>query len=309
MKPIDYLFISLVGYFTVSNIAIADPMEKGMAIIDYGYAKFTDSPYSGSIAVTPFNSKDGMDRFENSKYKLAYFKLVPHYAPQQHITTCGIASSIMLLNTVYAENKLTPPVSVTGSWVVPEEKEIYANVVWTEDNFFNSKINSVLSRDVVEGKIKVGGKYDVGVGLDKLARVLTLQGLQAEAHHVDQVSSNSLDQFRSLIKQITANASQYMMLNYNLLVASEIDGGHFSPVGAYDETSDSVLVLDTWSAFAPWVWINIYDLYQSMHTMDGKTYRGYILVNAKTAEKTESTAVQPKTNLNGLDSRSTLFYH
>jgi len=295
MKQTLFLCLSLLTVFSGINLVCAQTWEQDMTIINFGYAKYTFSPYSGAIVVTPFDSETGMERFQQSKFKKAFFKLAPHYAPQQHITTCGIASSVMVLNTIYAGNKLTPPVSVSGSWVAPEYKEVYANFVWTEENFFNSKIAGILSRDVVEGKTKVDGDYDVGVGLDKLAKVLSLQGLQSKAYHIDQVSNSGLDQFRSIIKQITANPDTFMIANYNLQIQSEIDGGHFSPIGAYDEISDSVLVIDTWSAFAPWVWINLYDLYHSLHTLDAKTYRGYILVDTKIAENPARAVTSPLT--------------
>lgn len=251
------------------------------SIYNYGYAKYTISPYSGSLAVTPFNSESGAARLSSSNYKQAFYQLAPHYSAQATITTCGIASAVMILNTVYANSQQTPPLSKSGSWYIPEDNAIDGNFTWTEENFFNAKVAGLLDKAIIEGKIKQNGKYNVGVGLDQLAKALNLQGLKAIDFHAISAESKDITQFRELVKQITAEPTQYMLVNYNLNVELKLDGGHFAPVAAYDQVSDSVLLLDPWNAVGPWTWIKLVDLYKSMNTQDGKVYRGYILVDAK----------------------------
>lgn len=249
-------------------------------IINYGYNKFVPSPYSGSIAVTTFDSTAGIEIFTNSQYKKAFFILAPHYSPQMDIASCGIASSVILLNTVYSNIGKTPPISKKGSWYVPEDNTLYGLFQWTESNFYNSKISHVLDREVVEGDKKLNNLYTLGVTLDQLTNVLNLQGLYAKAFHATDRENNSINAFRELVKQITANPTQYMLVNYNLNVYSTESGGHYSPVAAYDAGSDTVLILDTWAASNVWIWVKLVDLYKSMNTLDGLTYRGYILVSA-----------------------------
>lgn len=249
-------------------------------IYDYGYAKFTISPYSNTLAVTAYNSESGINRLTASQYKTAFYSLSTHYSPQSNILSCGIASAVIMLNTVYANIGKTPPLSKTGSWYIPEDNAIEGNFTWTEDNFFNDNVDGYLNKEVIYGREKVNGQYVVGVSLEQLTTALNLQGLTVTKVSVETATDVDIEAFRALLKQQLANPTKYIIVNYNLNVMSALNGGHFSPLAAYDQISDSALILDTWNAFAPWTWVKVYDLYKSMNTKDGNNYRGYILVNA-----------------------------
>lgn len=250
-------------------------------IVKSGYNKFVKNPYSHTIAVVPFDSDEGIALFNQSNFKKAFFKLAPHYSPQQDIASCGIASSVILLNTIYANNGKRPPMSVSGSWFVPEENTIYGQFTWTEENFYNYKIRDLLDRAVVEGDRKVKDRYDLGVTLNKLTHVLKRQGLKAKCYHAKSAHSEDIESFRTLVKQLMADPKKYIVVNYNLNAYLAESGGHFSPIAAYEECGDYVLILDTWAASNVWIWIKLPDLYKSMHTLDGDHYRGYILVQSK----------------------------
>lgn len=258
-------------------------INKNSTIYNYGYAKFTISPYSNTMAVTAYNTSEGITRLTQSQYKTAFYSLSTHYSPQENILSCGIASAAIILNTVYTNIGKTPPISVTGSWFIPEDNAIDGNFTWTENNFFNDKINGYLDKEVIYGRKKVDGKYQVGVTLEQLTNALNMQGLIAEKVNVESSTNEDIEVFREMLKKELANPTKYIIANYNLNVMSTLNGGHFSPLIAYDENSDSVLIMDTWNAFAPWTWVKVYDLYKSMNTKDGDTYRGYILINTNSA--------------------------
>ena len=67
-------------------------------------------------------------------------------------------------------------------------------------------------------------------------------------------------------------------MNYSRKALGQPGGGHISPVGAYDETSDSFLVMDVNPNRAPWVWITSDDLVAAMRTFDTVENRGYVLI-------------------------------
>jgi hypothetical protein len=266
-----------------SGGAVTTGAQAEPTIYNYGYAKFTVSSYSNTMAVTAYNTTEGISRLTSSQYKTAYYSLSTHYAPQSNILSCGIASAVIMLNTIYANTGKTPPLSKSGSWYLPEDNVIEGNFTWTEDNFFNDNTKGYLNKEVIYGREKINGQYVVGVTLDQLTTALNKQGLTAEKVNVTTSTTGDINHFRDLLKQQLAHPTKYIIVNYNLNVMSELNGGHFSPLGAYDETSDSALILDTWSAFAPWTWVKVYDLYKSMNTKDGDAYRGYILVDANSA--------------------------
>ena len=252
-------------------------------IYDYGYAKYTVSPYSNTLAVVSYNTESGISLLNSAEYKASFYNLSTHYSPQTNILSCGVASAVIMLNTVYATLGKQPPLSKIGSFYNDQENYIDGNFTWTEDNFFNNKVNGYLDREIIYGHKQVDGKYVVGLTLDQFTNALNLQGLQAIATHVSSSSNVDIDGFRTLLKSTLGQTDNYLVVNYNLNVMSELNGGHFSPIGAYDQASDSVLILDTWNAFAPWEWLKVYDLYKSMNTKDGASFRGYALVNAHKA--------------------------
>lgn len=291
MKKINYAsFILCAISLCTLPLLQADPVTSELLndsrsgtgkpkIINYGYNKFITSPYSKKIAVISFDSPEGIARFEQSKYKNSFFKLAPHYVPQQTITNCGIASAVIILNTIYANAGKTPPLSLTGSHYDREKNTVFGQFIWTENNFYTPKIVEKLDQAVIEGQKKVNNCYLLGVTLDQLTESLKLQGVNAKAYPAKANNKESIEQFRAHVKAVTANPTQYMIAHYTLGVYLEDEGGHFSPVAAYDEASDSVLILDTWAAANSWIWIKLEDLYRSMNTLDGKTYRGYILID------------------------------
>ena len=105
--------------------------------------------------------------------------------------------------------------------------------------------------------------------------------ITANVKQIDIVDDIGIDEFRSLVKQVTgASGSKYMIVNFSLsTLIPSINNGHFSPVAAYDEQGDYILSLDPWVAFAGWIWIKLPELYISMNTKDNGEYRGYILIS------------------------------
>lgn len=241
-------------------------------IVNFGYNKFKKN------VVVPFNSKKGIAIFEQAKYKTAFFKLAPHYAPQQTITTCGIASGVIILNTLYAEAGKTPPISLSGSFYDRDENIVYGQFIWTEENYFTPKVSQFLDRAVVEGRKKLSSSYVPGVSLNQLAKSLELHDLDLSIHHVKSTTPEDVDAFRRLVKSVTEKPSRYLIVNYSLTLYLKEGGGHFSPIAAYDQESDRVLILDTWSASNIWIWVKLEDLFLSMHTKDSATFRGYLLI-------------------------------
>ncbi len=281
-KLLGLLALAVIVACTSGNASTTNA-KASPTIYDYGYEKYTISPYSNTMAVLSYNTESGISRLNSSQYKASFYNLSTHYSPQTNILSCGVASAVIMLNTVYATLGKQPPLSKLGSFYNEQENYIDGNFTWTEANFFNDKVSGYLDPEIIYGRKQVDGKYAVGLTLDQLTQGLNLQGLQANAVHVNSASDADIEAFRTLLKATLGKTESYMVVNYNLNVMSELNGGHFSPIAAYDQASDSVLILDTWNAFAPWEWLKVYDLYKSMNTKDGDTYRGYVLVNANKA--------------------------
>ena len=76
-----------------------------------------------------------------------------------------------------------------------------------------------------------------------------------------------------------AKPGDYVLVNYARKSLGQPGGGHISPLGAYDEGSDSFLIMDVNPNRAPWVWVASDDLIAAMRTFDTVENRGYLLVS------------------------------
>ena len=76
-----------------------------------------------------------------------------------------------------------------------------------------------------------------------------------------------------------ATGDDFVLVNYARRSLGQPGGGHISPLGAYDERSDSFLIMDVNPNRAPWVWVRSDDLIAAMRTFDTVENRGYLLVS------------------------------
>ena len=102
------------------------------------------------------------------------------------------------------------------------------------------------------------------------------QGLSTDVHYVDEsradlsksgsTNSSSLESFRAMVKEacvetfdwddenevnrnvdshLDMSVDRVLIASYSRRALKQTGSGHFSPIAAYDEESDSVLIMDT----------------------------------------------------------------
>lgn len=92
--------------------------------------------------------------------------------------------------------------------------------------------------------------------------------------------------FRATVKAVTAVAEgAVLVVAYSRRVLKQTGDGHFSPIGAYDPASDSVLILDTARFKHPPHWVPLSLLYEAMRSLDPDTGkpRGYAVIRRAAA--------------------------
>lgn len=105
-----------------------------------------------------------------------------------------------------------------------------------------------------------------GMPLDDLAGLLRAHGVQATAHHADE----GLAAFRAALRRNLAAPGDYLIVNWRRDVLGEEGAyGHLSPVSAYDEAGDRVLILDVGAHVYPKTWAPVERLFAAMDTVDG----------------------------------------
>ena len=113
-----------------------------------------------------------------------------------------------------------------------------------------------------------------GIPLSTLQQVIQHFGLKTELFYANELS---VDAFRSLIKD-TIFHQKFMIVNFLRTGLMQQGGGHHSPISAYDEETDRVLLLDVARYKYPAYWVQVADLWKAMNTKDQGVYRGVLVV-------------------------------
>lgn len=268
----------LCGIFDAN--ATQDLFKKSTS---FHYEKYPESNYSKNVAVINWDSKEGIERFNSSQYKGDFFRLAHHFKPQSNPAACAQASGTIILSAIYELSH--KPFPIVEEWAIPvgDKKYSLEYRLLNEHNFFNEKTDKVLDRRVPYlRKTKEDGTFGGGMDIEDLQKMLKIHGASSKLVNVNEYSEKNVDGFRELLKSTLNSDKKFIILNYDHSYKG-LMGGHFSPVAAYDEVSDSVLILDVAAHRNPWVWINTSDLYHAMNTKNyaQTAYRGYLVIDAK----------------------------
>lgn len=119
-----------------------------------------------------------------------------------------------------------------------------------------------------------------GMTLAELSGILAANGAQTEHHFADQ---SRVGNFRDALRSNLRDDRDYLLINYHREGLGQEGGGHISPVAAYDEASQRVLILDVASYKYPPVWAHIDDVFAAMDTPDSASERsrGWVEVSPR----------------------------
>lgn len=225
-------------------------------------APFGVSEFSKEVRAVEVGAPKGQEMFANAmKTGEIDQATLNSYKPQEFTTTCGIASSCIVLNAIDQEKN--------GGKHYRQEVVIKST-------------DTVKPEAVV--KYQVGN--DPGFELGQLPVILSKQGVHAKAVYADKSVADGVIELRKAIRESVNTGDpnrKRVILNFHGMTLGSRTGGHFSPPAAYDKATDSVLVMDTAAHKNNPFWIPVTDLYHSMTKVDsgsGKP-RGYILVDPK----------------------------
>ncbi len=178
-----------------------------------------------------------------------------YFLSQETQTFCGVASSTMVLNALVPKEQRPP---------VPEWKPY---LFFAQSVFFTPEVEKIAPRkDVLEK----------GMTLQQLGDALATFPVRVEVSHA---SNKSKEAFRRDVKE-GLSLRHCLIVNYLRTGVGQVGGGHFSPLAAYHEESDSILILDVARYKYPPSWVKTTDLWNAMNTDDSDSgkKRGYLLV-------------------------------
>ncbi|MDI1300441.1 MAG: phytochelatin synthase family protein [bacterium] len=246
------------------------------------------APLKAGADLVPFASEEGLARFSRSSAKTDFPELANQFEAQSNTAFCGPTSAAIVLNAILNHKAGLPRdrsrLRAEDLRFLPEHADLSVPR-FTQDNVI---LKGAKTRAQVLGEpVLVNGKQikDFGYQLRQLDQMLRANGLATRLVIVDD--SKTLAAVRRDIAENLKHPSNYVIVGYKRSAVGQQGGGHFSPVGAYDEASDSFLILDVNPASAGWVWMSASTLVNGMRTFDTIENRGYILIEAPESKGSE----------------------
>jgi len=128
------------------------------------------------------------------------------------------------------------------------------------------------------------GVYFAGTTLDELSRLATINGLQSEANR-----PSSLDELRAVLRNLQDD-SKRIIVNYSRMPISGENIGHHTPVVAYDETADRVVLQDVTEGYGSYS-LPVAVLLTAIMTPDSETgkQRGLLVLSDDNSELTNDS--------------------
>lgn len=210
---------------------------------------------AASSSVLPLAGKPGQRLFAAAQYKDDYWVLSRYYVTQANLNYCGVATATMIMNSLH----MPAP--------IPDAISPYA--IFTQDNVLSTRVRQSLNIYHVAQK---------GMTLQQFAQIFTAWDLPVETF---TAINSDAKRFRQHLRAVLNNPRQRLAVNYSRPVLGQAGIGHISPVAAYDETSDKVLILDVSRYKYPPIWVAVDKLWQAMETEDSETecQRGYAIIS------------------------------
>ena len=241
----------------------------------------TESAGSRPGNLVEWTSGESVERLSRASHKTDFFPLSNHFISQDNSIFCGPVSSAIVLNALRLGRREGLPRDRRSiaqdemAWLRQGADPFYEK--YTPNNVLNERTKTRL--EVLGKPILVDGepKSDFGLQLHQLAQVLRSHGVKVVTRVVDE-SADAAAVRRELAANL-ATGDDFVLVNYARRSLGQPGGGHISPLGAYDERSDSFLIMDVNPNRAPWVWVGSDDLIAAMRTFDTVENRGYLLVS------------------------------
>jgi hypothetical protein len=206
-------------------------------------------------AMIALGSPAGQTLFAQATAKQSYWPLSAHYESQENQAFCGIASLVIVLNSL--------------NIAAPQPAGFAPYHFFTQDDLFAAGGSTIFQPQWIEHH---------GLTLDQLGQIATHFGLVTQVVHA---TPEGLQQFRRRAARALATQSEYVLVNFKRTALDEQGYGHISPLAAYDAKSDRFLILDVARYKYPPAWVTAKNLYRALDTPDpgnANQTRGYLII-------------------------------
>jgi hypothetical protein len=209
---------------------------------------------SRTHVIVPLSAKEGTLRFERAAFKKNLFALIQNYQPQLNPCSCGLACAVIVLNCLRSSGES-----------------------FRQLDLLNAKTDRIKPRRFLTPEAK--GLAQAGLTLDELAKILRVFSLNVTV----LPAKDGAEAFRRDLKRVLKAPNQFLVSNFLFSRLFGEGGGHFVPVGAYDEKSDSALLVEVANHRRLWYWAPTEWIYEAMNVIDPDSGRprGYLIINKR----------------------------
>jgi len=247
--------------------------------------------FASAVTLVPFGSDEGIVRIARSRHKAAFGKLSNFYRNQNDRMSSGMVVGAIVLNALRYNTPKAPLVEIPKKFldqmpVGKDGKKFDPRLrMYTPENFLNAKALKIKTLSQVYAE-PIEGKAKPGIGLEQFREILEkAHGVDVMKVHVgtpkQPLPPEEYDSVLSLLKKSLTEPGNYIIANYSREFLGQPGTGQVSPLAAYDEPSDSFLILDVNPFAGPWVWVAAKDLIGAMATTDSDHNRGFLIISEK----------------------------
>lgn len=266
-------------------VLISEAILASNVPIPYRWGEYKPSAIGNKVIIVDWSSPEGRRRLARSRHNQDFFQMAHAYQPQINPVYATVASAVIVLNALRLPKHV---IQSQDDLEIKKPEELGGGVLpfpaYSQLTFLNSGTDKVKSRDLILMKSAAGtengkAKYKPGLGLSDLKSMLeSSYQARATVTFADADPKPGSKAFRETLKESLTDSTTFILANFKGDVLGAATEGTVSPLAAYDERSDSVLILDVTGHKNPWYWVPLPALYESMHTQYDGTYRGYIQI-------------------------------
>lgn len=259
-------------------------MFKRNLLIFFIFFNFSSPSFAQEkvLQIEIWNSQEGLAKLQRSEFKNDFYQLINFYQPQENPLYCSVATATIISNALdYGKISSQKLAEIK----IPQSDKIIEYNIYQQKTFLNKKTENIKKRAVIEyrqPKNKVGNQkiYDAGVSIADFSQMLKIaHGFKTELTYAKKNDKKSIEEFRNKLKEVLLDDKNFIVANFDGKILGSLTKGHISPLVAYDEFSDCVLILDVALHKNQWYWTDVEKLYQAMNSKDGETYRGYLVIS------------------------------
>lgn len=228
------------------------------AVTFFALTALVSRPMVASGAPIRLDSPTGFSLLRGTDHHHA-LALLTNYETQANTSSCGIASAVMVLNSLALEAPVT---------LLPRPFRYF-----TQTNFFRTEVTDIVTEAQVQRR---------GFHIDELAAAIASWGPTTTVLTADEMEFNTFRQ--PLIAAL--DDGDFIIANYSRAVLNQRGTGHHSPLAAYNAETDQFLLLDVARYAYPALWVNAWQLWEAVRAPDGRGRgRGALIVHSNNAYK------------------------